>query len=252
MSEESSNHLWFPDWCAEVARQGFPTVQQLRRGIILGCIARSFWLAKEDPVFELFWEGDTYLDDEMGGERWAVAFSDVGAVAVFYSSESSRNPYPEGRPAYDQTWYFKEMPEHLEPVKKRALAYMFDLEFQLGGSQAVVTSAMWADEERFTAVESWKNVFYHSLWACHLQLLPMEIALAEWWEGMELPESGVAAAQSLYERRVNSTDPVIVVEPWEWEQYLQASGDSPEDHKISAARELLSGVGIVLPEGLSH
>ncbi|QDU96243.1 hypothetical protein [Lignipirellula cremea] len=248
--------LWFPDWCEDVARNGFPTVQQLRRGILLGCIAQSFWLVKEEPVFELFWADDIYLDDQMGGERWAVAFSEAGAVAVFYSSESSRNPYPEGRPPYDQSWYFEGMPNRLEPAKRRALSYMLDLEFRLGGSNAVVTSAMWADTEAFTAVESWPEVFYHSCWACHQQLLPPEVALAEWWEGMELPESGIGAARSLYERRLASMDPEIFVEPREWQRYLEVIESTPDPRKIAAARELLAGVGIVLPEntngGISH
>ena len=118
-----------------LARQGFPTVQQLRRGIVLGCIAHSFWLAVWEPVFEQFWDGDTYLDDQMQGERWAAAFSEGGAVAVFYSSESSRNPYPEGSPPYDQSRYFQGMPEHLQPVKESVLSWMLDLDFRPGRPQ---------------------------------------------------------------------------------------------------------------------
>jgi hypothetical protein len=248
MTERSAHEpLWFPEWCEGVAQQGFPTVQQLRRGIVLGCIASSFWLAAEEPVFEQFLEGDTYLDDQMQGERWAVAFPEGGAVAVFYSSESCRNPYPEGSPPYDQSRYFKGMPAHLGPAMERALSWMLDLEFRLGGPNAVVTSAMWADGNRFTAMESWREVFYHSLWACHRQLLPPEIALAEWWEGMALPGNGIAAAQSLYERRIASTDTVIPVEPWEWQGYVEAVGNNPDPCKIAAARELLAGVGIALP-----
>jgi len=32
------------------------------------------------------------------GEQWAAVFTPEGAVAVFYSSESERNPFPEGSP----------------------------------------------------------------------------------------------------------------------------------------------------------
>src|SRR5262249_13091021 len=52
---------------------GFPTVEQLRRGIMLDCIAHSFWLAAHERVFEMDWEGDTFLKDDSQGERWAVA-----------------------------------------------------------------------------------------------------------------------------------------------------------------------------------
>jgi hypothetical protein len=230
-----------------LAQQGFPTVQQLRRGIVLGCIAHSFWLVANDPVFVMFWDGDTYLDDQIQGERWAVAFPEGGAVAVFYSSESSRNPYPKGSPPYDQSRYFIGMPEHLSPAKERALSCMLDLDFQLCGPNAVVTAAMWADGDRFTAVEPWAEVFHHSLWACYEQLLPPEIALAEWWEGMALPGNGIVAARSLYERRIASTDTVIAVEPWEWQTYIEAAEKAPEPSKIAAARQLLAGVGIALP-----
>jgi hypothetical protein len=226
---------------------GFPTVEQLRRGILLGCIVHSFWLAAEDPVTEQYWEGDTYMDDQLEGERWAVSFPQGGAVAVFYSNESSRNPYPDGRPPYDQSQYFRGMPEFLEPAKERALSWMLDLDFKAGGPNAVVTAAMWADGERFTAVEPWEDVFHHSLWACYRQLLPPEIALAEWWEGMELPGNRIVAARSLYERRIASTETVIPVEPWERQAFLEAAGNTPDADRLDAARGLLADIGIALP-----
>jgi hypothetical protein len=229
-----------------LTRQGFPTVEQLRRGIILGCVAHSFWLAAEEAVSEEFWNGDTYVNDEMQGERWAVAFPKGGALAVFYSSESSRNPYPEGSPPYDHSCYFRGMPSHLEPARERALSWMLDLDFRVGGPNAVVTAAMWADGDRFTAAEPWAEVFHHSVWVCYRHLLPPEIALAEWWEGMALPGNGIVAARSLYERRIASTEPIIAVEPGEWQGYLEATGNAPDPRKVAAARELLAGVGIVL------
>ncbi len=231
-----------------ILAQGFPTVERLRRGIVLGCIAHSFWLAVNERVFEQFWEGDTYMDDQMQGERWAVSFPDGGAVAVFYSSESSRNPYPEDSPPYDQSYYFRGMPEHLLPAKERALSWMLDLDFQAGGPNAVVTAAMWADGERFTAIEPWPDVFNHSLWECAYQLMPPEIALTHWWEGMGLPGNGIVSAHSLYERRIASTEAIITVEPRELQGFLEAAGNAPNPYRFAAARELLAGVGIALPE----
>lgn len=227
---------------------GFPTVQQLRRGIILCCITHSFWLAVNDPVFIMFWDGDTYFEDEIQGENWAVAFSGSGAVAVFYSTESARNPFPDGSPPYDQSRYFNGLPECLNPAKERALSLMIDSNWQTGKpSEAVITAAMWADGDRFTAAEPWADVFNHSLWSCHTHLLPAEVALREWWQGMELPGSGERAAWSLYERRLASTDPLIAVEPWEWQAFVEAAGQEPEPAKLAAARELLASVGIALP-----
>jgi hypothetical protein len=122
---------------------GFPTVEQLRCGIVLNCIAHSFWLTAHQPVFQIYWDDDTFFEDNIQGEHWAVAFAPRGAVAVFYSSESDRNPYPDGRPPYDQSRYFKGMSSRLEPVRTHALAQMYDLDFACGNPNgAVVTAAM--------------------------------------------------------------------------------------------------------------
>jgi hypothetical protein len=226
---------------------GFPTVEQLRHGIVLCCIAHSFWLAVHKPVFQMFCDDDTYFEDEIQGEYWAVAFTEGGAVAVFYSSESSRNPFPEGSPPYDQSQYFKGMPRRLDPAKERALSLMIDLDWQTGNpSKAAITAAMWAAGERFTAAEPWTAVYDHSLWACYTHLLPPEVALREWWSGMDLPGSGERATWSIYERRLASTDAVIAVEPWEWQSFVEAAGQEPEPAKLAAAQELLASVGIAL------
>jgi hypothetical protein len=89
---------------------GFPTVEHLRQSAVLNCIAHSFWLPVHDPVFEMDWTDDTFFEDNMQGEHWAVSFPGNGAVAVFFSSESSRNPFPEGSPPYDQSRYFRGCP----------------------------------------------------------------------------------------------------------------------------------------------
>lgn len=237
-----------PPGLENVRDMGFPTIQQLQRGIILGCIAKSFWLAVHDPVFYAFWDRDTYFEDEMQGEYWAACFPNSGgAVAVFYSSESSRNPFPEGGRPYDQSVYFNGMPEHLVPAKERALASMLDSDFEAGGPNAVITAAMWADRDRFTAIEPWDEVFYHSLWACSRHVLPPDVALREWWEGMALPGSGMETVRVLYERRIASTESVITVTPWEWQAFVEAAGKQPEAPKLDAARQLLGSVGIALP-----
>lgn len=173
-----------------VGDAGFPTVEQLRRGVLLNCIAHSFWLPAHELVFQMYWDGDTYFEDDIQGEDWAVSFSGDGAVAVFYSSESARNPFPVGSPPYDQSRYFRGMPLHLNPVRDRALTQMHDFDFEFGNAAgAVITAAMWADGERFTAAEPWAEVYDHSLWVLHTHLLPPEEALQEWWQGMGFADS---------------------------------------------------------------
>jgi hypothetical protein len=226
---------------------GFPTVEQLRRGIVLCCITSSYWLAVHDPVSTIFWHDGTYFEDEMQGESWSVAFTEGGAVAVFYSSESPRNPFPEGSPPYDQSRYFRGMPECLNAARERALAFMIDLDFRTGNpGGAAITAAMWADGDRFTAAEPWAEVYNHSLWACCEHLLPPEVALRERWSGMDLPGSGERAAWSLYERRLASTEPAIAAEPWEWQSFVEAAGQVPEPARLAAAQELLASVGVAL------
>jgi hypothetical protein len=234
-----------------LARQGFPTVEQLRRGILLGCIADALWLAANQGIFAGHqWDGDTYVDDNEQGELWAATFTPDGAVAVFYSSESERNPFPEGSPPYDQARYFRGMPDPLRTAKERALSWMIDLNWVTGGPNAVITAAMWADGERFTANEPWEVVFQNSLWACYRQLLPLDVALVNWQDNFGLNDEDVAVLRSLYRRRLASTRAVIPVE-WERKAFMQGhDAASPavqrDDPGLSAARDALASIGIAL------
>src|SRR5262249_10463018 len=158
--------------------------------VVLNCITHSFWLTAHEPVFQMFWDGDTYFEDNIQGEHWAVSFSEGGAVAVFYSTESSRNPFPDGSPAYDQSRYFRGMPGRLGTARDRALPQMIDFDYGCRNpAGAVITAGMWADGERFTAAEPWLEVYNNSGWALQTHLLPPEEALREWWEGMEFPDT---------------------------------------------------------------
>lgn len=246
-----------PDWYTSnsmspvyeyISRQGFPTVSQLRRGILLGCISHAMWLAANEGMFEYEkeWIDTTYCDDNGQGERWAVDFSDGGAVAVFYTNESDRNPYPEDSPPYDQDRYFRGMPVHLQAAKERALWFMPDLNWEVGTTNGVITAAMWAVGDQFTAAEDWPEVFRESAHACYEQLLPYEVALVE-WEDDGLFDEQMAVVQSLYTRKLSSPDAPIVAEEWEREAILGFAGtSSPQDTGIVAATRMLAEVGIIL------
>lgn len=234
------------------ARQGFPTVAQLRRGILLGCIANALYLTTSEGHWSgIQWEGDTYLEDNEQGERWAAAFTSQGAVAVFHSSESDRNPWSQGRLLYDQARYFRGMPDTLRPAKERALSWMINFDYGLGGPDAPITAAMWADGEQFTANEPWEAVFYNSLWACRKQLCPFSVALIEWQDEFDLNDEGVAVLRSLYQRRLASAEATIPVEPWECETIMRGRQVSTpatlrDDPGLLAARDALASVGIAL------
>lgn len=226
-----------------VREAGFPTVEQLRRGVILNCIAHSFWFINHQPVYLQEWRGQTYLEDNSQGEHWAVTFRDSGAVAVFFASESSRNPFPEGSPPYDQKWYFRGMPRHLEAIRDQSLGEMHDLDFKFGNpADSVITAAMWADGDRFTAVEPWQDVYDHSLWVLRNYLLPPDDGLREWWVGMGISESLMWVAKSLFERRMASTEPMIQTERREWDALVEIAGG--DEDKASRAEGPLADVGI--------
>jgi hypothetical protein len=226
-----------------LGRRGFPTVKKLRRGILLGCIADALWLAANQGSYAgQHWDGDTYKADNQQGEIWAVAFKPEGAVAVFYSSESERNPFPPGSPPYDQSHYFRAMPDKLQKAKEAALSWMNNLEWVMGGPNAVVTAVMWADGEKFTANEPWKSVFYNSLWACHRQLLPLNVALIEWRDQFSLHDEYVAVLRSLYQRRIASTEAIIPVKTREREVFIRHRDTSG----LLAAQAALANVGIDL------
>lgn len=225
---------------------GFPTVDQLRRSFLLNCIVHSFWIPAHETVFQMYWEDGTYFEDNIQGEHLTVSFTTDGAVAVFYSTESSRNPFPEGSPPYDQSWYFQGMPSQLESARDRALSQMYDFDFSCRNpAGAIITAAMWADGERFTAVEPWVDVYDNSGWALQTHLLPPEIALREWWQGMGFPDSLKWAAWSLYERRLACTADVTTVDPKEWQVFVELAGGDRD--KAVAAERLLADVGITIP-----
>jgi hypothetical protein len=136
------------------------------------------------------------------------------------------------------------MPDTLRAAKRRALSWMINLNWGLGGPDAAITAAMWADGERFTANEPWEVVFHNSLWACHRQLLPVDVAVLEWQGQFDLDDEGVGVLRSLYQRRLASTQPMIPVEPWERETIMR--GCARDDLGPSAARDALASIGIVL------
>jgi hypothetical protein len=226
-----------------LTREGFPAVRQLREGIILGSIADALWQGANQGSFAGHqWDGDTYIHDNQQGERWAVAFTPKGVVAVFYSSESDRNPFPEESPPYCQAKYFQGMPDDPRMAKERALSWMTNLEWGAGGPNAVITSAMWTDGERFTANEPWEFVFSNSLYACYMELLPLDVALLELQDGIELRDDDVVVLRSLYSRRIASSKPKIPVLPEEMETFTRTR----DSIGISAARAALAAIGIEL------
>lgn len=229
----------------DVRNAGFPTVQQLRRGVLLRCISTSFWLAARPTDTYVFWEGDTYFEDQHQGEQWAATFSNCGAVVVFFSSESPRNPFPKGRPPYDAAPFFRGMPSSLNSTKDRAMTVMKNMGLEIGNStDAGITAAMWSDGKRFTAAESWADVYQHSLWECYQHLLPPSESLRQWWKEMELPASARRAAWSIYQRRLRSTERWITIEKWEWQEYIRVAGQIPKPSNLLCATNLLADVGV--------
>jgi hypothetical protein len=228
-----------------LSREGFPTVKKFREGILLGCIANALWLASGGESVGYVWEDGTYFDDSEQGEQWSVALTHEGAVAVFYSSESTRNPYPEGSPPYNLERYFRGMPDKLLAARERALAWMVDLDMtRMGGPNAVITSAMWADGERFTADEPWEVVFRESGRACHRQLLSLDAALLEWQQNFELDDEEVRVLRSLYETRVSSTEPMAAARSADQQAVLRLCESAGSD--IAPVREVLRRLGIAL------
>ncbi|WP_232069613.1 hypothetical protein [Gemmata massiliana] len=108
---------------------------------------------------------------------------------------------------------------------------------------AVVTAAMWADGERFTANEPWADVYDHSLWVLRTYVLPPEDALCEWWAGMGFSDAIRWAPWSLFERQVASTAPTIPIEPREWDALVEVAGGPA---RASRAEFMLADVGISL------
>ena len=248
-----------------LSSQGFPTVKQLHDGILLGCLGYALWQAiTRGQGAGCDWDADTYIDDNEQGERWSVTFRPEGAVAVFYSSESKRNPFPKESPPYELERFFQGMPAALQTAKERALSYMINLDWEMGGPNAAITSAMWASGEQFTANESWDTVFHESAWACYQQLLPLAVALVEWRKHFSLNDDEVAVLLSLYQSRLSSKEPMVRALPKDRDAILRRCEGSlpaswwgvptltaareaiPASDGIAAVRQALASVGIAL------
>ena len=254
--EPSETTDFWRDHCHEMLRdlpsgQEFPTVEDLRRGVVTSGIARALWLAANSGGFagEANWDGITYTEDNGSGDRWSVTFADEGSVAVFFWHESERSPYSSDL-RYDPAIYLAGMPDALvEVTRQRTLPTMFDERLELGTPNGVVTAAMWGRTSgRFTAAEPWPFVFEHGAHLAVTELLLPDVAAGDWTDYYEFTTEQRAVLISLAQRATSHEDRVITVSPEELEVFLTAgNAATPGDPGVAACREWLASFGISLP-----
>lgn len=147
------------------------------------------------------------------------------------------------------------MPASLSALKARSLAYMPAWgRTGIGGRNAGITAAMWADSGQFTAAEPSEAVYNNSLWTLCWYLLLREPALRQWQRRLDMTEAQVAAVRSVYLRRTAAEDAVISLEADEHAVLVTRvmQDDEPPDDdalwtaELTEAREMFARAGIAI------
>lgn len=214
---------------------------QLWQGAILGTIAHAIWVAHHpDLAYEQSWEGPNYIVQNSMGAYGTVTFAENSVVGVFFDSHSSRSPYrSEG--SYDLRSFLSGIPENLLVLaNQEALQYV--LQEYKGITMPIITAAFWSEDDYLTAAKPWQEVFANGAHLVRIQLLDTEKAIAEWQTNYELKSSQVELTRSLFYRKVTRPQTQIVLD--DQERSVLAS-DGTEGIEVS--RELLAGIGIILP-----
>lgn len=223
------------------AATSYPSVSQLRKGVILASIAHAIWIAQHPNLaYEQSWDGDNYSVNDSQGCRGTVTFRADDVVGVFRDENSSRSPF-RSKADYDLDIYFKGMPPELHKLAQdEALQYVLD-DYH-GETVPLITAAFWSRDGRLTAAEPWDDVVKHGAHILRIQLLDTPDAVTELRESYEMSSAQVDLVQSLFERKIADPDARIVLDD---EELDVVHPSSSEGRRESA--EMFEALGISFP-----
>ena len=78
----------------------FPSVEELRRGLLLGTLVNAIYLMPDDYSYDSWvWRGHVLEISDTGDTVGCISFADGLVVGAFYLYESERNPFGGPDPA---------------------------------------------------------------------------------------------------------------------------------------------------------
>lgn len=244
------------------ASLAFPSVEQLRRGVILGTIIRAIYtLPKSIFRDEYTWRGQVLMLTDYNETRGCLAFDLEGVVGAFFDCESERSPFGEDIVlSYDAQEFFAAAPPKVLDIARREIlphliswlgdprvvdeAILHGTTDQLDNDRfvPVITAAFWSEGDALTAVEPWSGVYYHGAHILHRELLDWEVGLSGWAEDMELIPDQVALARRLFMRRLATNVLPMRLTAEEYAQLISHGAT-----QLEPVKELLGAVAIELP-----
>ena len=245
----------------------FPTVEELRLGILLETLVQAIYLLPQDYSYDSWvWHRHVLEISDTGDTVGCISFADGLIFGAFYRFDSERSPFARADPAsYRAEPYFATAPAAVRAVALRDVLPSTNFATWLGDDARlrdaiehetvdqllaaspellgpVITAAFWSAGDTLTAAEPWPEVYRHGANLLRLALAPLDPALAEWENGMQLAPQQVALARHLYERRRAHASPVMGLEDDEYARLI-AQGSA----QLDRVRQNLAAVGIALP-----
>lgn len=241
--------------------QSFPTVERLRRGVLLRTLINIVCTTPGHAPSDAFkWDGPILLLYDYSNTQGCVAFTPAYVVAAFFYTKSERSPFGEDTfPPYDAEQYFVGAPQSALAVARQAVLPRLEswsgdpalidqafedatIELDMTKFVPVITAAFWSEGETLMAVEPWSAVYFHGahiLW----QALSDPDPVLDYFADQELvPRERLALARRLYERRLATTEPVLVLTAEEYAELL-----APGAPQLAPLQIQLAAVGIALP-----
>src|SRR4051794_32241836 len=245
-----------------LASSEFPTVRQLRRGIIFGTLLRVVMTPPgEAPSDTYHWEGQSLRLVDYSELRGCIAFTPDQIVGAFFNAESERSPFGEDViPPYDAEEFFAAAAAEVLAIARRDVlphlvdwlgdppvahaAYMNGTTDQLDDSlfAPVITAAFWSEGNRLTAGEPWSDVYLHGAAILRQELSDPEVILAEILRDGEMSDEQANLIMRLYDRRLECTDLPMHLGLEEY-NHLRVRSERQRD----SAGALLAAIEILLP-----
>ncbi len=247
-------------------REPFPTVERLRRGVLLRTLLEVVSAMPGHAPSDAFeWDGSILRLNDYGGTHGCVSFTPDRVVAGFFDINSERSPFDQDTfPPYNAEHYFTTAPQDVLAIARRAvlpqlerwigdpavmeqaIEHAFDpladIDLDMTKFTPVISAAFWSEGEVLTADEQWPTVYFHGANILWQEFSEPDAVLAYWEQEFGVPRERLALARRLYERRLATDEPVLVLTAEEYAELL-ASG-AP---KLAPLQTQFAAIGIALP-----
>lgn len=193
------------------SRSEFPSVQQLKHGVLLCSIAQAVINAGcPELAYEISWNQGNYNVNNGQGDRATVTFKDNLVVGAVFDHESKFSRFGRNRKNYDINIFLRGMPDTLREIAEtETLRYLLDK--YKGRVMSIITTAFWSSGDRLTAAMDWETVYKNGGHVLRIELLPFEAAMPQIAEYFDLLNpTQLDLVSSLFQKRIAASDRIIL------------------------------------------